>query len=589
MLRALVRLYERLAEEGKAPPLGWTRAKISFALKLDSEGRIVQVFDLRREETRGTKKVIVPAEKLVPEQTKKSSGIVSQFLCENSAYFLGVDNKGKPDRSKQCFLAAAQLHRDILATCQSEMAQAIKNFFSLWNPQEAGNCSALRDDLEEIKNGANLVFMLDDRLATEDEEIRLAWENYHESKKSPITMQCLITGQEQPIARLHPSIKGVRNAQSSGASLISFNASAYDSYGKEQGINAPVSEYAAFAYSAALNELLRDNRHMKFLGDTTVVYWAEQDSEVYQDFADGFFFQDESVMDDETLNNTFSHLKRGEPLDYQGVSLDYKNPFYILGLAPNAARLSVRFFLQATFGDFLQNVKRHMEDMKIIKPSYQPWEHIPLWAMLAATVSPKSKDKVASPLMAGAVLRSILTGTNYPKSLFQYTMLRIKSEQDNAEVKSPHKITYERCAIIKAYLRRNKKRKENLMALDDNIADYPYVLGRLFAVLEHIQEDANKGINATIKDMYFNSACATPARIFPILQKLSVHHLRKLEPKAKIHFEKQLTHLMGKLEAKPSLPTTLCLEEQGMFVLGYYHQTQDRYTKKEDKENAGSN
>ena len=393
MLRALVRRYESLVEKGKVPRLGWSIAKISFALQLDSEGRLVQIFDLRHEETRGKKRVLVPTDKLVPEQTKKSSGIVSQFLCENSTYFLGVDNKGKPDRSEQCFYAAAQYHQKILVNCQSKMAQAIKKFFSLWNPKEAEKCSVLEDDLDEIKKGANLVFMLDDQLATEDEEIRLAWEHHRESQENVIKMQCLVTGQEHPIARLHPSIKGVRNAQSSGASLISFNAPAYDSYGHKdgQGLNAPVSEYATFSYTTALNELLKDSQHVKFFGDTTVVYWAERDSEAHQEFADEFIFQDESIMDDETLENVFSYLQRGEPFDYHGVSLDYENPFYILGLAPNAARLSVRFFLQANFGDFLQNVRRHMEDMKIIKPSYKRWEHIPLWVMLLATVSPKSR------------------------------------------------------------------------------------------------------------------------------------------------------------------------------------------------------
>ena len=591
MLRALVRRYESLVTEGKAPCPGWCMVKVSFALQIDSEGQLVQTLDLRHEQVRGKKTVLVPTEKLVPEQTKKSSGIVSQFLCENSTYFLGIDNKGKHDRSEQCFRAAAQLHQEILANCQSKMAQAIKKFFSSWNPKEAEECSALHDDLEEIKKGVNLIFVLDNRFAMEDEEIRLAWEHHRESQENAIKMQCLVTGQERPIARLHPSIKGVRNAQSSGASLISFNAPAYDSYGHKdgQGLNAPVSEYAAFAYTTALNALLGDSRHVKFFGDMTVVYWAEQNSDVYQEFADGFFFQDESTMDDETLEDVFFHLEHGEPFDYHGVSMDYENRFYILGLAPNAARLSVRFFLQATFGDFLQNMKRHMENMELIKPSYNRWKYIPLWKMLLATVSPKSKDKTASPLMTGAVLKAILSGTDYPASLYQYTMLRIRSEQDDAEASPPqYKITYERCAIIKAYLCRNRK-KGITVALNDDINDAPYVLGRLFAVLEHIQEKANEGVNTTIKDKYFDSACATPARIFPVLQKLSGHHLRKLELSDKVYFEKKVTYLMGKLDARVSFPTNLRLEEQGMFILGYYHQKQERYTKKEDKKNDGSN
>jgi CRISPR-associated protein Csd1 len=255
--------------------------------------------------------------------------------------------------------------------------------------------------------------------------------------------------------------------------------------------------------------------------------------------------------------------------------------------------------LQSDFGTILKNAAKHMENMELVRPSYKK-KHIPLWLMLAATVSPKSKDKAASPLLSGAVLKSILTGSRYPASLFQYVMLRIRSEQDDAEASPPiYKITYERCAIIKAYLCRNisEERKKGIaVALDENEKDVAYVLGRIFAVWEQIQEesansdkgDKKKKLNATIKDKYFNAMCATPARIFPILQKLSEHHLRKLEqnqPALRVILEKRLTCLMAKLETN-SIPKLLDLEAQGRFVLGYYHQVQARYTKKEDKENG---
>jgi CRISPR-associated protein Csd1 len=333
-----------------------------------------------------------------------------------------------------------------------------------------------------------------------------------------------------------------------------------------------------------LNALLADSSHVKVFGDTTLVYWAEQDSETYQNCFGGFCLQDENIMEEKDLEYIFSCLKKDEPINFQGVDIDYSNKFYILGLSPNAARLSVRFFLQSTFGNILKNAAKHMGNMELVRPLKKK-KHIPLWLMLAATVSPKSKDKAASPLLSGAVLKSILTGSRYPASLFQYVMLRIRSEQDDTEVSPPlYKITYERCAIIKAYLCRNGKRGITV-ALNENENDVAYVLGRVFAVWEHIQAEANKGINATIKDKYFDSACATPARIFPILQKLSGHHLRKLEDGKKVYFEKQLTSLMGKIDAG-AIPNILPLKEQGMFVLGYYHQVQARYTKKEDKENG---
>lgn len=587
MLEALVKHYENLVDEGKAPRQGWSSTKVSFALRLDTAGQIIQVVDLRCEEVRGKKKTLVPMEKLVPEQSKRASGIVPQFLCDNSGYLLGVDSKGKPERSEKCFHAAAQLHQRILAGSSSDIAKAITLFFSHWDPGKTMTCSALQDELEEILKGGNLVFMLGNKLAMDDEEIKLAWEKYRDTQDDVKKMQCLVTGEFRSVARLHPSIKGVRNAQSSGASLISFNAPAYESYGRNegQGLNAPVSEYATFAYSTALNSLLADHRHVKVFGDTTVVYWAEHDSEKYQDCFESFAFQDENVMEDRDLDYIFSSLKQDNPLDYHGLSIDYDNQFYILGLSPNAARLSVRFFLQASFGNILKNVMRHVEDMQIICPAYRKKKHIPLWLMLMATVSPKSKDKAASPLLAGATLKSILSGSNYPESLFRYVMLRIRAEQDDTESNPPHyKITYERCAIIKAYLCRNIKEGAVKVALDESENDVAYVLGRIFSVWEHIQSEANQGINVTIKDRYFDSACATPARIFPILQKLAGHHLRKLEEGNKIRFEKKLTNLMGKLNAG-DIPVNLSLKKQGMFILGYYHQTQERYTKKGEKKN----
>ena len=586
MLEVLVKHYENLAAEGKVPRPGWSKAKVSFALRLDDDGKVVQVQTLRKEEHRGKKSVVVPQEYWVPEQSKRASGIAPQFLCDNSTYLLGVDNKGKTERSEKCFQAAAKLHQEILSECSSKMAVAIKKFFASWKPAEISTCVVLQDDLEEIMQSSNLIFMLGAQLSIEDEEIRQLWQKHYEQKDESEKMQCLVTGKLSSVARLHPSIKGVRNAQSSGASLVSFNAPAYESYGHDngQGLNAPVSEYAAFAYTTALNALLADSSHVKVFGDTTLVYWAEQDSAAYQDCFGGFCLQDENIMEDSDLEYIFLCLKNDEPINYHGLDIDYSNKFYILGLSPNAARLSVRFFLQSDFGSILKNAAKHMENMELVRPSYKK-KHIPLWLMLAATVSPKSKDKAASPLLSGAVLKSILTGSRYPESLFQYVMLRIRSEQDNAEASPPiYKITYERCAIIKAYLCRNGKRGITV-ALNEDEKDVAYVLGRIFAVWEHIQEEANRGINATIKDRYFDSACATPARIFPILQKLSGHHLRKLEDRKKIYFEKQLTSLMGKINAG-AIPNILQLKDQGMFILGYYHQVQARYTKKEDKENG---
>ena len=582
ILEALVKQYETLLAENKVPQKGWSRVKVSFALELNASGDLIDVVTLKRTEQRGKKTVEVPQVLVVPEQIKRASGIVSQFLCENSSYFLGIDNKGKSERSLKCFAAAVELHQRILAAGTSTAAVAVKKFFAKWKPELAGENQKLAPYLEEIKAGANLIFMIGTSYAQEDEEIRSLWQEASAGEDA-VVMQCLVTGRKAPIARLHPAIKGVKNAQSAGASLVSFNAPAYESYGRngEQGLNAPVSDYAAFAYGTVLNQLLADKEHVRAFGDTTVVYWAEKQSGVYQDFFAGTFLGDEKFIKDEDLESFFDKVAKNEEIDFQGVKLSYDNPFYILGLAPNAARLSVRFFLQGTFGEILKNLAEHAERMKIVKPSFEAFEHVPLWMLLQETVHQNAREKVASPLMAGAVMQAILKNSPYPVSLFQNIMLRIRAEE------GPGKINYRRAAILKAWLNKNvykKQRGSITVGLNEEANAVEYVLGRLFAVLEHIQQSANPGINATIKDRYFDAACATPAKVFPILQKLANHHLRKLEQKQKVYFEKQLTGIMGKVEMNSHpLPQYLPLEKQGIFILGYYHQTQKRYEKKEEK------
>ena len=571
MLAELVKRYESRTAEGKIPRQGWSKAKISFGLRLKESGEIAELIDLRTEKQSGKKSVLVAQEIEVPEQVKKSSGIVSNFLCENAKYFFGIEENIKR------FEEAKRLHLEILENCNSVAAVAVKNFFTNWKPSEIEKFSQIQEYLEDLEKGANILLMFGENYVSEDAEIKMAWENYKQNQSESPLMPCLVTGKILPTARLHPIIKGVRNAQSAGASIVSFNAPAFESYGRtgEQGLNAPVSEYAAFAYGAALNDLLSDSEHVKYFGDATVVYWADENSTECQDCFLGLLEPKEDEISNKDLNEIMKGIQ-AKNLVFEGKKLNYENPFYILGLSPNSARLSIRFFLEKNFGEVVENIAKHYRDLKITKPSFKKFENIPMWQILAATVSPKSKDKASSPLMSGAVIKSIMTGQNYPVSLFQNAILRVKTERE---------ITYERAAIIKAYLTRNKGR-ENLMALDENSTDKNYIFGRIFSVLENIQEAANPGLNATIKDKYFNSACATPAHIFPILQKLSVNHLRKLEIGQKIYFEKQLTNLMGKISPTEKKSSTLTLEEQGMFILGYYHQTQERYKSKEEKENG---
>lgn len=579
ILQALTQYYEDLLARGGIAAPGWAPAKISYALCLDEDGQLTQVVPTMEEVPKGKKTVSQPLVFPLPAAEKRTVGIVSNFLWDNSSYLLGVDQKGKPTRSRECFSAAAARHHAVLDGVDSPVARAILRFFDSWQPENAAQCPAFEGQLEEVTSGGNLLFRVDGRYAQEDAAIREAWQRRQSDRdKDAVEMQCLVTGREDEIAKVHPAIKGVRDAQSSGAALVSFNAPAFCSYGHEQNYNAPVGKYAAFAYTAALNHLLADKNQVQQIGDTTVVCWAEGADPVCQSLAVAAIFGGEAPggLTDNALRTTLRHLAHGEPCDE--LAVDPNRTFYILGLAPNAARLSVRFFLRDSFGALMRNVNDHYERLEIVGGRY---EMLPLWALLRETVNLNSRDKMPSPAMAGATARAVFSGGRYPASLLEGVMLRIRAERN---------ITWGRAAILKAYYLKNPHKdcpKEVLtVSLNEESTNPAYTLGRLFSVYEATQQAANPGINATIKDKYFNAAAAMPASIFPVLNNLYQKHLRKLEPGIRVYYDKQVSALKGVLGE--GYPPRMTLAQQGSFDLGYYHQTQKRYEgkKKEEKDNG---
>ena len=578
ILQALTRYYEDLLSRGEIAASGWSPAKISYALCLNGAGDLEQVILTMEEVTKGKKTVLQPQTFSLPAAVKRTVGIGANFLWDNSSYLLGVDQKGKPERSRDCFAAAAQKHHAVLDGVDSPIARAILAFFDTWQPEHAAEHPALTGQFEEVTAGANLLFRVDGCYPQKDDAIRAAWQSCRESSDpDAVRMQCLVTGREDEITATHPAIKGVRNAQSSGAALVSFNAPAFCSYGREQNFNAPVGKYAAFAYTAALNHLLADRKNVQLIGDTTVVCWAEGADPAYQSFFGTACFGAETGLSDDDLRAALKRLAELKPCDDLGI--DPNRPFYILGLAPNAARLSVRFFLRDSFGRLMKNVNAHYERLEIVRPAYAKTNILPLWAMLRETVNLNSRDKSPSPAMAGAATRAVFSGGPYPASLLEAVMLRIRAERN---------ITWGRAAIIKAYYLKNPHKdcpKEVLtVSLNEASTDTAYTLGRLFSVYEAVQQAANPGMNTTIKDKYFNSAAAMPAGIFPVLNNLCQKHLRKLDGRQRVYYDKQIMTLKGILGE--SYPMRMTLAQQGSFDLGYYHQTQKRYTKKEDEKNV---
>ena len=576
ILQALVNHYENLEKQGKVDQEGWCKAKVSYAVNLSRDGEILGILSLKIEEERGKRKVWVPRQIKVPEMVTRSSGVSANFLCDNSKYILGIDAEGSNQRVRDCFEAAKKKHLSLLREIEGEMAEAVRRFFETWDPEKASECAEIKERWEDITDGGNLIFCMGINYAQDDPFIQTAWENArNKSSEDGQTGICLVTGKEAEISRIHKTIKGVPGAQSSGAALVSFNAPAFESYEKEQSYNAPVGKYAEFAYTTALNYLLNQREYTFQLGDSMIVFWSESAEEEYQ--AAFFGAADPKPDNQEEIKGIFDNLKTGMPVSIGNFTLDPDQRFYILSLAPNAARLSVRFFYQDSFGNILKNLSAHYERMSIVKPSWESREYMGVRDMLSETVNQNSKDKTPVPNMAAFVLQAILSGARYPASLYTDVLIRIRAEQGN--------VTWGRTGIIKAYLIRNAnwKEGENYMGLNEESRETAYVLGRLFSVLESIQMDANPGIKATIRDRYFNSACATPASIFPVLIKLKNSHMKKLERDkggAKVYYEKLLTELMGKLD---EYPKRLSLEEQGKFILGYYHQVQKKYEKKEEK------
>lgn len=576
ILQSLVHYYESLLAQGLLTKPGWINEKVTWALEITPQGEVAAVHDLRLSHTNGKRSVLLPRSMSVPERVKRSSGIAVNFLCDNSSYILGVDNKGKPQRSLQCFQACREFHLMLLQDVPGPAAEAICAFFTNWNPANIASVPAFSSCLEEIQNSGNIVFLLENgHFAADDPDIQHAWQKHCSQANDAPSEFCLVTGQQDTIARLHPSIKGVTGAQSSGASLVSFNSDSFCSYGHDQGENAPVGNYAAFAYTQALNYLLADYEHVQHIGDTTVVCWAESGSSLYQDIGMAALFAD-NRFDENQLRDMVARLAQGKAANWQDATLDPGEHFYILGLSPNAARLSVRFFWQDTFGKLAQNAQLHFEQLNIARSASDKFQTIPLYFLLQETVNKKASNPAPPPQLAGEVIRAILNGTPYPTLLLNNGFLRIRAERD---------VTRGRAAIIKAYYLRREHPlcpKEVLTVELNKDCNYqPYLLGRFFAVLEAVQQTANPNLTTTITDRYFNSAASTPAVVFPTLVKLAQKHLQKLNAAQKVYYNKQITDLLGRCQQ--DFPSRMTTAEQGAFILGYYHQTQDRFTKKEER------
>lgn len=576
-LAALVRAYDRMAVHGEVPAFGYSQEKIAFLIPLSPDGTVAHdPIDLRQGEG---KKKVAPL-MAVPQPTKRTSGIAPNFLWDKTAYVLGVTT-GEGKRTALEHQAFLDKHCKWLAASNDEGLQAIFRFLNNWTPEQF----AERGWTDEMKD-QNVVFALEserlqnirihDRPAARDLWARLS------AGGETNEAACLITGNRAPVARLHAAIKGVWGAQSSGASIVSFNLDAFTSYGHEQGDNAPVSEAAAFAYTSALNRFLeRDSGHRIQIGDASTVFWADASDAAAVDEAEGMFanfFAVDEKAEAEKIQTILAKLRAGRPIEDFKPDLPPDVRFFVLGLAPNAARLSVRFYVEDDFGEIAKRFLRHLARMRIDPP---PNDEAPaIWRMLIETAVLRKSNNI-QPNLAGEWMRAILTDTPYPLTLLSSLIMRLRADHD---------VNALRVAILKSILIKNFK-MEAPVSFDPDFKEPGYLLGRLFAVYEQIQVAAlGRSVNATIKDKFYGAASSQPRNVFPRLESGSANHLSKIgkqKPGLRVNLEKAVGAIMETMSPdKDPFPASLPDRSQALFGLGYYHQ-RNEFFRKSEKSDSG--
>ncbi|WP_010543172.1 type I-C CRISPR-associated protein Cas8c/Csd1 [Sphingomonas elodea] len=579
ILQALNGYYKRLP--GVAGQ-GWSSEKFGWCIVLNAEGQAVDVENLH--DLSGKKPR--PTLHLVPAALKRTVAIAPNFLWDKSAYVLGRTG-GEGKRTADEHAAFVALHLERLAGQEDAGLVALRRFLEQWRPERFEDLPRGTPDLLD----ANILFRLEGERGYlhERSAARALVEAAAFAGDRPGSV-CLVTGEVGPIARLHPTIKGVEGAQTAGAALVSFNLDAFTSLGKAQGANAPTSEAAAFRYGEALNQLLRRDSRKRLprpIGDTTVVFWADA-SEVKAAEAADALAEDwllggaDEVSDAQEAAKVREQLEKiaaGRPVAELRSDIDPDTRFNILGLSPNAARLSVRFWLSQGFGDFARALAQHYQDMRV-EPLPHGWGAAPAVGRMLVNSTAAQRDYKNIPYaLAGEVLRAVLSGGRYPQTLLATALMRLRAGDPKTADGRTGDIGWH-AAVIRGVLVRAGRANplvpepgELPMSLQRDYQDAGYQLGRLFAVYELAQRSALGRVNASIRDKYFGAASAAPASVFPIIVRGGQNHLakvRKEKPGWAALIERELEEIHGHLA--PALPRSLTLQKQGEFAVGYYHQ-----------------
>lgn len=592
VLTALSSYYDRLADKGEVPPFGYARTRVGFCIILGLDGvPVVPPVDLRE---RFGKRLVSPRFALPTPLAQRTSGISPNFLWDKTAYALGV-TAGAARRTIEEHTAFVDFHIAALKNTTDDGLVAFRKFVEAWSPREFESRCWPPELVDQ-----NVVFALDseyrDRFLHQRSAARGLWDEIMGSEPAAEAV-CLATGRRGRIARSHPPIKGVEGAQSSGAFIVSANAPAFVSYAPAAGDNAPVSELAAFAYTTILNlNLENDNRESIRIGDASIIFWAESENPENVSVAEGFIGHFLGLPIDEEMQANrirpiLKAISKGLPLSEIDLELAEGVRFYILGLSPNAARLSVRFWHEGRFGTIADNIGLHARDLKI-----EPWQWSGLPSadsvtLITVPASAKKKSrreqrKMIPRQLAGELLRAILSGGRYPATLLSTLLMRLRADGDVSAL---------RVAMLKAIVARNRRldalstTEEPPVSLDPDCKDPGYLLGRLFAAYERAQLAAlGRNVNATVKDKYYGAASSTPQTVFPLLDRGAAPHiakLRKVRPGMAVVVEKEIGEIMDRLSpGGDPFPRALPPAQQALFALGYYHQRAKHFEKRSDGE-----
>ena len=575
LVASLARAYEQLPD---APEFGYSLQKIAFCMVLNPDGSVAEVTDLRDHD-----KNHKPRSMLVPVSPRRGGTTPRpNFMWDNVNYALGAGKLTNPDDMR--FDRFRNKHLEYLKKSETADIRTFCAFLHNWSPEQVRTYI----DVENLPTGG-IVFACSptyrEQYLHENPAVRDLWSRERErwiavKGKRANEAACIITGQRSPIERAHPPIKGILGAKTAESVLVTFNSDAYESYDHKQGNNAPVSKSAAFAYTTALNRFLADRNHRLQIGDASTVFWADaSDREKAQEAEALFSGMFDTLSEDREaatrVKDKLDAIRGGSKLVQIDPQLDTGMRFFVLGLAPNGSRISARFFWEGDFGSLTANYQRFLRDTELEPPPRDAWP--PFWRYLSELAAQREHKNIP-PRVAGEWMRAILAGTPYPLILLSTALMRKRADGQ---------VNGLRAAILKSILIRNFKR-EVPVALDSENTNKGYILGRLFAVYEEIQRAAFGGnINTTIKDKFYGPASASPQKVFRTLDAGSQNHfskLRKQNPGRAVNLEKILGSIMDLMNpGDDPMPAALNAAEQALFGIGYYHQHQDFFRKRDNK------